>query len=107
MALLQEETLDTVFTLKRRLLSLINESTSVQFLILERFGETMESNISLEELQNTRQRLTNLYSRFNTSLLRIAEYQPIPPRDMRLFISPNDRGRTSNCRCLFCQYPGS
>ena len=82
MALLPEETLDTVFILKRRLLLLINESTKTQFLILEQFGETTESNVSLEELQNTREKLTTSYSRLNTLLLRITEYQPAAPTDM-------------------------
>ncbi len=79
---LPEDTLDTVFSLERRLLSLINESTATQFIILEQFGETEETNISLEELQNAREKLTTSYSRLNTLLLRISEYQPTAPRDV-------------------------
>ncbi len=46
---------------------------------VRQFGETPETLTSLKEVQKVRERLRNPYSRLNTLLLRIAEYQPIAP----------------------------
>ena len=79
MVLLPEDTLDTVFNLQRQLLQRINEAAATELAIFEQFGETPETLTSLKEVQKVRERLRNPYSRLNTLLLRIAEYQPTAP----------------------------
>jgi hypothetical protein len=76
MAKLSDDTLVTTLTTYRQLLELINEAKATEYLILEEFGETEETLIALEELQNIVERLRNSYSRLNTLLLRMAEAQP-------------------------------
>ena len=79
MALLPEETLDTVFMLQRHLIQRINQTTSTAFTIFEQFGETPETMPELKELDNIREKLTSSYSRLSTLLLSSAKYQPIAP----------------------------
>ena len=79
MALLPEETLDTVFILQRQLIERINQTTSTAFTIFEQFGETSETMPELKELDNIREKLTSSYSRLSTLLLSSAQYQPIAP----------------------------
>ena len=77
MANLTDETITTVFNLQRRLLQLINESTTADFIIFELHGETDATISDLEILQNVRERETSYYTRLYRLLLQIAESQPV------------------------------
>jgi hypothetical protein len=76
MANLPEEITAKVLELQRQLLSVINKTTETTFIILETYGETESTIISLNDLDNIRERANTYYSRFYTLLLRIAESQP-------------------------------
>lgn len=76
MANLPEETVTIVFNLQRQLWKLINQATTVAWLIFEQFGETEETSPELEELSNAAGRLTDSYSRLYTLMLQVAESQP-------------------------------
>jgi hypothetical protein len=76
MAELPIEITTTVLELQRRLLTNINHATTVEYLLLERYGETEASVADMEMLQNCKESAETYYSRFSTLLLRIAEAQP-------------------------------
>ncbi|MCL1473045.1 hypothetical protein [Argonema antarcticum] len=82
MARLSAETLRTIFNLQQQLLEHIDEAKSVEFTLLEQFGETDETITELEELQNIRERADSYYSRFYVTLRRIYDAQPVASRDM-------------------------
>ncbi|MFB2922347.1 MULTISPECIES: hypothetical protein [Aerosakkonema] len=82
MARLPAETLRTVLSLQQQLLEQIDEARSVEFTLLEQFGETDETIPELEELQNIRERADLYYSRFSVTLRRIYDAQPVASRDM-------------------------
>ncbi len=77
MAKLSDEIIISVLNLERKLLNGINEAKAIELAIFEIYGETEETGIVLEQLQNSVERLRNPYSRFCTLLLRIAEEQPL------------------------------
>lgn len=77
MANLPDETIDTIFSLKRQLWQLINQTTAVGWAILEEYGETEQTIPTLEQLDNLRERLTDPYSRPHGILLRVGESQPL------------------------------
>jgi hypothetical protein len=56
---------------------LINEVTNTNWTILEKYGENEITIIALEELENSKERLTVSYSRLYNLMLRIAESQPL------------------------------
>jgi len=77
MAKLLDETLNTIFTLQRRLLELLDEAKAAELNLFERFGETEETIPELDQLQNVTERLRNPYSRLHRILLLVAESQPL------------------------------
>lgn len=77
MAYLPEETTKTALELQRQLLIIINEARSTEFSIFEQYGETEKSIISLDQLQNIRERGETYYTRLYQMLLKIAESQPV------------------------------
>lgn len=77
MADLPEKIIVVIFTLQRRLLKIINESTRFSFIIFDRFGETEETRPELDELQNIRERATSYYIKIYRLLLQVFESQPI------------------------------
>lgn len=60
MAELSEEITTTVFELQKQLLSVINKTTETKFILLETYGETELTIISLNDLDNIRER-ANMY----------------------------------------------
>lgn len=77
MAPLADEITTTVFNLQRRLLAIINQATTTEFLIFEQYGETETTIIALNDLQNAQERADTYYTRFYNNLLRrIAGSQP-------------------------------
>lgn len=77
MANLPENTINTVFILQRRLLQLGHEASATAFVILEQFGETGVTTISLVQLDNVREKATTYYSRLYRLLWQITESQPV------------------------------
>ena len=76
MAKLPDEILTTIFSLQRQLADRIDEAAAAEWILFEQYGETEETVGELEELYNARERLTVIYSRLHTLLLRILESQP-------------------------------
>jgi hypothetical protein len=75
-AKLSEQTLTTIFNLQRRLVQLIDEAKATEWALFGRYGETEESMIELEQLQNGAERLRDPYLRLYRLLLAISEVQP-------------------------------
>ncbi len=82
MAELPPEITTTVLELQRQLLSIIHKTTATAFILLESYGETEQTIVSLNDLDNIRERANTYYSRFYTLLLRIADSQPIASNAM-------------------------
>ena len=76
MANLPEELIIIAFSLQRKLWELINEVTNANWTILEKYGENETTLIALQQLDNSKERLTVSYSRLYNLMLRIAESQP-------------------------------
>jgi len=76
MANLSDETLLVALFRQGRLLKLLDEVTKADMTIYERFGETENTITTLAQLQNSRERLTNSYTRVGTLLQRVHESQP-------------------------------
>lgn len=77
MATLPDKITNTVLELQKQLLSIVDKTTAIAFILLERHGENEKTIVSLNDLDSIRERVTNYYSRFYTLLLRIADAQPI------------------------------
>lgn len=69
-----------MFNIQRQLLERINEATEIEYQLLE-FGETEETLIYFEQLQNSRERVDNYYLRLFTILRQIYPAQPVASRD--------------------------
>lgn len=82
MAELPIEVTIVVLELQRQLLAVIHKTTATTFLLLERHGETEQTIVSLNDLDNIRERANTYYSRFYTLLLRIADAQPVASNAM-------------------------
>jgi hypothetical protein len=80
MANLPEPFLDSIFSLQRQFLGSIDEISAIDMILTEFEGEMEQASITLEQLQNARERLRDKYLRLATLLLRIAEAQPFPPQ---------------------------
>jgi hypothetical protein len=81
-AKLPDPVLTNIFTLQRRIIELIDATTALAFRLFTQWGETTETLIELEELQNIQERLRSQYSRLNALLLKISESQPTASEDM-------------------------
>jgi hypothetical protein len=77
MAKLSPQTLDTIFGLLRRIVTLVDETKSSEFSLFETVGETAENLSELEQLQNAVERLRQSYTRLYTLALSISEAQPL------------------------------
>jgi cell shape-determining protein MreC len=82
MAKLPDLILTKIFTLQRSIVESLDATTSLGFRIFERWGETAETVIELEELQNIEERLRTQHTRLNTLLLKVARSQPVATKDM-------------------------
>lgn len=76
MAKLSDEIIIRILNLQRLLLQGIDEAKASEFEILARYGETIDSQDVLLQLDSATERLRNPYNRFCVLLLRIAEEQP-------------------------------
>ncbi len=75
-AQLPDETIVAVLNLQQQLLTIMNQATATEFLILEQYGETEATLIDLDQLQNINERADTYYSRFYTLLRQIVKAQP-------------------------------
>ena len=82
MAKLSDPVLTNIFTLQRQIIECIDETTAMEFKILEQAGETDETLSELEELQSIRERLLSPYSRLHILVLKAAEAQPVASNDV-------------------------
>ncbi|HEY9701159.1 MAG TPA: hypothetical protein V6C58_01860 [Allocoleopsis sp.] len=100
MAQLSEQTTTTVLNIQRRLLAIIHQATDTGFVIMEQYGETAQTLVVLEDLQNVQDRANTYYSRFYTLLLRIAESQPIATNAMLNLLEQSIRDAQNACYAL-------
>jgi hypothetical protein len=89
MVQIPEEIAANFWVILQQLLLLVNKSSSVEYEILQQFGETEISTLALESLTEIRQEVSDRYSQLTQALLRIASIQPIASNDSLLVI--NDR----------------
>ncbi len=82
MAKLPDATLTNIFTLKRRLVELLDAATATEYVILQEFGETEATLPELESLDNIKERLRNPYNRLHRLLQQAAESQPVASADV-------------------------
>ncbi|MBE9176541.1 hypothetical protein IQ225_16720 [Synechocystis salina LEGE 06155] len=82
MSELPKELTTDILDLQRKLIVVINKATKTAFIILNTYGETDDTLISLDDLDNIRERANSYYSKFSTLLLRIAESQPLASQAM-------------------------
>ncbi|WP_017304141.1 hypothetical protein [Spirulina subsalsa] len=82
MAQFPHELAETIWTLKRQLLEIIDAATLTELTLFERFGETNETISLLDELKNVSERAAPWFSRLSNFQLRIAESQPSISADM-------------------------
>jgi hypothetical protein len=110
MAKLPDPVVSNIFIIQRRIIECLDSTTATEFRLFERMGETAETLLELEELQNIKEKLRSKYSRLYNLLLRIAESQPIASEDMLVLLYrlppvrfANDRVNRSFYRCQHCQ----
>lgn len=82
MAQLSPETKAILQNLMENLLEIINEAKRSEFLLLETFGETSETENPLNELTEIAQQASDLYNQIIILRIRIAEAQPVLSTDM-------------------------
>lgn len=82
MAKLPAETTETVWSLKRQLLDIVDEATAAEVVLFSRYGETNETTVALDELKSIAEQATSRFSQLSNLQLRIAESQPSVAPDM-------------------------
>ncbi|PSB05011.1 hypothetical protein [Merismopedia glauca] len=87
MAKLFIETAETIWSLKRQLLNMIDEATAAELMLFERFGETITTIIALDELKSVAEQARDKFLQLSNLQLRIAETQPNAQPDMLELVS--------------------
>ncbi|MBW4601572.1 hypothetical protein DSM106972_004350 [Dulcicalothrix desertica PCC 7102] len=87
MAQIPEELLASFLEILPQLLLIANESSSVEYEILQRFNETEMTTDALETLTDIRQEVSDRYSQLTNAMLRIASIQPRATDDSLTIIS--------------------
>jgi hypothetical protein len=82
MAKLPEETTETIWSLKRQLLDIVDEATAAEAMLFSRYGETSEAIFALDELKSIAEQAVSRFSQLSSLQLRIAESQPTVTPDM-------------------------
>lgn len=82
MAKLPDETTETMWSLKRQLLDIVNEATAAEAMLFNRYGETTETIIVLDELKSVAEQAAPRFSQLSSLQLRIDESQPTVAPDM-------------------------
>jgi len=87
MARLPSDITQTIALLKQRLLDIIDDATAAEFQLFERFGETVETMVPLNDLRDIAEQATTRFSQFSTLQLRVAQSQPIASDDLLQFLN--------------------
>jgi hypothetical protein len=82
MAKLPIEESETIWTLKRQLLEILNSATAAEEALFSNHGETDLTLTVLDELKRVSERATPWFSRLSNLQIRIAESQPNVAFDM-------------------------
>lgn len=82
MAKLPKDIYETIWRLKRQLADVIENSRDAEFVILDRFGETENTILYLDELQSVAEQATEKFSQFSRLQILIFNIQPQVPGDM-------------------------
>ena len=82
MAQISNEFKLTLSNLQQALLYIVDDAKAAEFILLERYGETTETVIVLDELTEIAQQAADLYVQISRLLLRTAEIQPSITPDM-------------------------
>lgn len=82
MAKLPVETAETIWTLLRQLLNLVEDAGAAEFALFDRFGETDSTIPYLTYLKNAALEAATRYSQLSNIQLRITEAQPNAAADM-------------------------
>ncbi|MCY7384944.1 hypothetical protein QT970_26425 [Microcoleus sp. herbarium8] len=86
MAKLPDDILNTIFTLQRRLVEILNETTATEYILMQQFGETEATLPELESLDNIKERLRTSYNRLYRLLQQVTESQPAATADTLNFL---------------------
>ena len=82
MARISSEFQLTIRNLQQALLYIVDDAKAVEFILLERYGETEQTIVVLDELSAIAQQAGELYVQISRLLLRTAEIQPSITPDM-------------------------
>ena len=82
MAKISIEFQSTIRNLQQALLYIVDDAKAVEFILLERYGETEQTIVVLDELSAIAQQAGELYVQMSRLLLRTAEIQPSITPDM-------------------------
>lgn len=94
MAQFPSETTETIWTLLRQLLTLVEDARAAEFTLFDRFRETEETIDYLEELKGVALDAASRYAQLTNIQLRITEAQPVPPNDiLRLLYQAIDQNQ--------------
>jgi hypothetical protein len=86
MAELPQDTAEIVWSLKRELLSFVNDATATEFAIFELFGENELTIVIFDELSSVKQKASDWFERLSSLQLRSADSQPMVSSDMLYLI---------------------
>jgi 3-methyladenine DNA glycosylase/8-oxoguanine DNA glycosylase len=82
MAKLPRETSETIWSLKRQALEIVEEATAAEAAIFELFGETGTTVPFMDEMKSVAQEAASSFSQLSNLQLRIAETQTTASYDM-------------------------
>ncbi|WP_019503320.1 hypothetical protein [Pleurocapsa sp. PCC 7319] len=82
MAKISNEFKSTLEKLQQALLLIVDDSKVTEYMLLERYGETNQTAVVLDELTEIAQQAADLYVQISRLLLRTAEIQPTITPDM-------------------------
>ena len=86
MVKLPDDILNAIFSLQRRLVEVLNETTATEYILMQRFGETEATLAELESLDNVKERLKTSYNRSYRLLQQVTESQPDATADTLNFL---------------------
>jgi hypothetical protein len=84
MANLPDNLSDQIYILQRQLLELIYQATITDYTIFESYGETENTMVALEQVQNVKERARTYYTRLYRLLLQIYESIRVSSATMEL-----------------------
>ncbi|MGB3204865.1 MAG: hypothetical protein WBB28_07760 [Crinalium sp.] len=87
MARIPREITQTIVSLKQQLLDIIDSATTTEFELFEKFGETDDTIIPLNDLRDIAGQAASRFSQFSTLQLRVAQSQPIASTDLLQFLN--------------------